>query len=459
MDNGLPRSLPPRVHLLGIGGVGMSALGGLLHAWGHEVSGADAQESHFVDRLRKAGVDVHRDAPGAPPPLPAADLVIRSPAVPEDAPPVQQARALGIEVLTRAEALGRMLDGHSGIGVAGTHGKTTTTAMTAAILLAAGRDPTFIIGGRWPGWPDNYRNGGPSFLFEACEGFGALQETSCDFGCVLNVDDDHVEQFVTEERLRTSFMEFIGAAKKGIGLNGDDPTVRALGRSARAVVSWFGLESGCDVRATNLDLTPGRAAFTVNARGTGPLRCRLPVGGLHHVYDALGAITLGLFLGVPLETAVQALGAFEGVHRRFEAIGSWAGAAVFDDYAHHPTEVTAALAEGRRIADARGGRLVAIFQPHLGSRTERLADRFAEALSAADLVLLGDVYAARTTEPGLATSELIAAPLGDRCTVRRFTTPDHGVEVARREILPRDAVLVLGAGDVTEIGRALVARL
>lgn len=452
LDPGDPRP----VHFVGIAGAGMSALAELVARRGVRVTGCDAARGG-TDDLRRAGIPVQEGHDPAH--VDGARAVVVTSAMPADHPELQRARELGIPVIRRAEALGAVVRPGDLVAIAGTHGKTTTTAMTTEALAAAQRDPTGLAGGRVAAWQGNLRVGGDRvFVVEADEydrSFLALTPT---IAVVTNVEADHLDIYGDVAEIHRAFEQFVSPARV-IVLCDDDPGASSLDVRTGAEVIRYGLTSpharlvGDAVMAVE-----GLLRFVVRFDGEelGALTLRVP--GVHNVRNALAAVASGLALGVTLEAMRPGLESFEGVERRFQRLGTVRGVDVVDDYAHHPTEILATLDAAR--AAFPGRRIVAAFQPHLFSRTRDFATAFADALSRADAVFLTEIYPAREAPMPGVTSGLIEAALADA-----------GRPVAwrgARDVLARalagaaregDVIITLGAGDITRSGPELLRRL
>ncbi|MFL6267625.1 MAG: UDP-N-acetylmuramate--L-alanine ligase [Actinomycetes bacterium] len=468
---GLERG-PRTVHLVGVGGAGMSGLARLLLAAGHRVTGSDRSESATLEALRALGAEVWAGHDGAR--LGRPDLVVASTAIRPANPELVAARILGVPVLGRAQLLALLMAGKVGIAVAGTHGKTTTTGMVVAILEAAGLDPSFAVGGDFKTSGINAAAGtGPHFVAEADESDGSFLLYRPEIAIITNVEPDHLDHYGSVAAVEAAFEEFCRRVLPGglVVACGDDPGVReVVGRVAADLVArdvqvrFYGTGPDNDVRLIDLELTPDGVRFGLREQGSagsealtvGPLTLRVP--GAHNALNAAAAWTVSRYLGVDGAQALAALATFGGTRRRFEAKGEAAGVRVVDDYSHHPTEVAAALASARSVVGS--GRVIAVFQPHLFSRTRIFATDFGAALSLADRVAVLDVYAAREDpEPGV-TGELITdqvrLPAAD---VAFCPEPADAVAAVVGWARPGDLVLTIGAGDVTALGPQILRAL
>ncbi|MGZ8377923.1 MAG: UDP-N-acetylmuramate--L-alanine ligase [Gemmatirosa sp.] len=455
---------PRPVHFVGIAGAGMSALAELFVRRGATVTGCDASPAQ-VDDLRRLGVQIlagHDPAHVAE----ARALVVTS-AMPKDHPELAAARMAGLPVIRRAEALAEAIAGGACIGIAGTHGKTTTTVLTTEALAAAGLAPTGVVGGRVGAWGGNLRfDGVERFVVEADEydrSFLALTPT---VAVVTNVEADHLDIYADLDDIRGAFAEFVGRARFIVAC-ADDAGANALPFPASAEVVQYGIaapEAHPDARLVAHDLRTvpapdgDRTVFTVayDAKPLGEIALRVP--GAHNVRNALAAIGVGLLLGASLDAMRPGLEGFGGVERRFQRLGVARGVQVVDDYAHHPTEVAATLAAARTAYPGR--RIVAAFQPHLFTRTRDFAGAFGAALAGADSVFLTEIYQAREQPiPGV-TAGLVedAARAAGRPVTWRG--PRDGLaEALAAHVASGDVVLTLGAGDVTRTGPELLTLL
>ena len=448
-----------RVHFVGIGGVAMSAMARLLATRGCIVSGSDREMS---DTLRDLSVEgIPAQAGHSAEAVRGADLVIATAALRPDNAEVVEARRLGIPVIGRAEALGRMMEGKKGIAVAGTHGKTTTTALTALILVRAGLDPTVMVGGHVPEIGGNARTGaGPHFVAEADEFDRSFLWLHPHVAVVTAVEEEHLDCYRDLSDIREAFLQFVSHVAEGgfVVLCLDGPNVRPLRPLIASRVVTCGFAPDADVSATGVSLKAGGSAFTLTRKGAavGQVRLRLP--GLHNVQNALTASAVALELGVEAAPIREAIEGFGGVGRRFEALGEKNGVLIVDDYAHHPTKVAATLAAARTL---RRRRVVVVFQPHLYSRTRDFAPGFGSALAAADLIVVTDVYAAREAPIEGVTGALIAEAARRAGAKDVAYVPDRGVvaEALAGRVRPGDLVIVMGAGDIRSAGEELLKRL
>jgi UDP-N-acetylmuramate--alanine ligase len=448
------------VHFMGVGGAGMYPLAELLLRSGGKVSGCDAKDSQALRDLEALGgqISIGHDEVHV---SEAAALVVTA-AVPADHPEILAARATGMLVMKRAEALGAWVAQGRVIGVAGTHGKTTTTAMATAILVSAGMDPTGVVGGRVTEWGGNLRYGaGDLFVVEADEYDRSFLTLSPDVAIVTNLEADHLDIYGDLDGVRRGFLDFLAGVRGGgrVVVCADDHGAAGLLPSIGPTGYTYGTSAGSMLRATDVTVTSGttRAAVHEEGRRVGDLELRM--GGRHNLLNGLAAAAAARAVGAEWEAILTGLREFTGVGRRFQHIGEVGGVVVIDDYAHHPTELAAALSAVRAMYEDR--RLVAVFQPHLFSRTRDFAREFGEALTVADSVWLTDVFPAR--------EQPIAGVTGQTLVDSARAAGARDVNyVAQLEDLPGalasaaeygDVVVTLGAGSIEQVGPALVAAM
>jgi UDP-N-acetylmuramate--alanine ligase len=469
------------VHLVGIGGAGMSVVARLLVARGVRVQGSDARDSAVVEALRADGVTVHvgHDAGN----VEGVDTLVLSSAVRPDNPELVAARAADLRVLHRSEALAALMALGRSVAVAGAHGKTTTSAMVATTLRSAGLDPSFAIGGSVitsdGAVPGGHLGAGDVVVAEADESDGSFLNYAPTIAVVLNVEPDHLDHYGSREAFEQAFVDFAQRIAPGgvLVACADDAGALALADAHRAAggrVVTYGSSSGSDVRLSDVrpDGAAGVAArLTVAGDAEGGVRplagaldgdaslsldLRLQVPGAHNALNAAAAVATAILLGVSAEQAVSGVGEFLGTGRRFEARGEAGGVRVVDDYAHHPTEVAALLAAARPVA--AGGRVLVLFQPHLFSRTRTFAREFADALSLADEVVVTGVYAARE-DPDPTTGSWTITDLMAGGSARGVEDRFEAARTIAASARPGDLLLTVGAGDVTELGAVVLDAL
>lgn len=446
------------VHFVGIGGAGMAALAELLLDLTYVVSGSDLKASRVTERLERRGARV-AIGPHRPENVAGAEHVIVSAAVPPSNPEVEHARVSGAEVVSRAELLGRIFRVGRGVGVAGTHGKTTTASMLARVLEAAGSSPSFVIGGDLNDVGSGAHLGTSNIVVaEADEAYGSFLHLHPELALVTNVDHDHLDHYADQAAIDEAFLTFLGQRIEGgtaVLCMEDEGARRIRPRIASPVVTYgFG--------EADLQARPGGGdAWMLRWRGREIGRLRLSVPGRHNVLNAAGAVAAAAVLGADPEPVLAALSSFTGVERRFTIRGREAGVVVVDDYAHHPREVAATLSAAREAYP--GSRIVALFQPHLYSRTRQLADEFGGSFTDADVVVVTDVYGAREEpEPGVngrLVCDAIRAYGGGSTMPTYVPRLEEAAGFVAGLAQPGDVVLTLGAGDVTAAGPRILGLL
>ena len=439
-----------RAHLVGIGGVSMSPLAEVLKGMGMVITGSDMNESATVKHLRSLGIPVTighwaKSVQGA-------ELVIRTAAVHDSNPEIAQARALGIPVFERAQAWGAIMRSYkNALCISGTHGKTTTTSMCTHIIMAAGLDPTVMIGGTLPLLGAGHRVGhGDTIILESCEYCNSFLSFFPTVAVILNIEADHLDFFHDLEDVEHSFRTFADLVPENgmIVANADDEnTMHTLAGETRPVLT-FGLHQG-DVQAANLTWERGLPQFDILYRGDLFTHVRLQVPGEHNVKNALAAAAAAIALAVPPQAVADGLGAFRGAGRRFEHKGSFHGAQVYDDYAHHPGELKALLDTAKNLGYER---IICAFQPHTYSRTKALFDDFVQVLKQPDITLLAEIFAAReTNDIGISSRDLAAKIPGSLY----FPTLEELAEHLRQIARSGDLILTVGAGDIYTGGEEL----
>jgi UDP-N-acetylmuramate--alanine ligase len=443
------------VHFIGIGGAGMSAIAKVLLERGCSVSGSDLKMSRAATMLEAMGAAVHvgHDASHISDDM----VVVYSSAIPADNPELRRSEELGLTIMTRGEALASVLQDRRSIVVAGTHGKTTTTSMIVSILRHAGIDPTYLVGGGLNDVGTNARFGRDDIaVAESDESDGSFLLLEPTIAVVTNIEEDHLEYWNSFAAIREGFETFLNRVDKQGSVILPQHERALAGPLEGMHVMTFGDDG--DVHADEVGLAPQGARFIlVTPEGSSPVRLRVP--GLHNVSNALAAATAALVVGVPLESVASGLGEFKGVERRFQIRGREGGITVIDDYAHHPTEVRATLAAAR---PGPWDRLVAVFQPHRYSRTEKLHRDFGRSFEHADRVIVMDVYGAgEAPVPGV-SGKLVADAICSALPGRPVAYLPHRKDLmAYLQIYTRagDALITLGAGDVSTVGEELLARL
>ena len=440
------------VHFIGIGGSGMSAIARILLDRGIQVSGSDAKESIVIDSLRALGaeVEIGHNANN----ISLAKTVVISTAIKDSNPELKAALQNGIPVLSRAQSLSELMKGYRSVAVAGTHGKTTTTSMLAVAIQECGVDPSFAIGGTPNDSNSNSHHGtGDIFIAEADESDSSFLVYN-PFGAIItNVEIDHVDHFSSKEQLHQTFLDFIKSTKEFLVICIDDDGGREIAKLVKELrlnIITYG-ESHISTSAIG-------SFFRVTWQGVVLGEVALNIPGKHNVLNATAALGAGIALGLNPNQLILGLSKFQGVRRRFELKGTVNGVRVFDDYAHHPTEVSATIATARDVVEQ--GKIIVIFQPHRYSRTLAFAEGFAESLSTADHVILLDIYGAGEESIPGASSSVIAKQIRDIGTKVDFEPSIvAAIELAIAGAKPNDLIITMGAGDVTSLGKEILARL
>jgi UDP-N-acetylmuramate--alanine ligase len=448
------------IHLVGIGGSGISAIAWALMGRGYRISGSDQRTNKTTAALAAEGATVYHGH--APEHINGADVLVVSSAVPANNPEVEAAKARGVPVMKRADFLGYMMTDKIGIAVAGSHGKTTTTGMIAQILLTAELDPTVILGGELAALGRNGRAGhGPHFVIEADEYDHMFLGLKPQLAVVTNVEYDHPDLFTTPEAYQDAFRSFVKLLPQDgrLFLCTDDPgavsLAETIGRDG-PVVEQYGLGSGdwqaLDMRVNQL----GGVDFLVEHRGETMGLARLRVPGDHNVRNALAAIAVTVELGVPLSAIWRSLAAFGGVGRRFQITGRVGDVTIIDDYAHHPTEIRATLAAARQQFPGR--RLWAVWQPHTYSRTKKMQAEFAASFDQADRVIALNIYRSREQDTlGISSADVVA--MMSHSGAKHIGEMADAAAYLLDRVQPGDVILTLGAGDGYQVGQWLLADL
>lgn len=448
------------VHFMGVGGAGMYPLAELLLRAGGKVSGCDAKESRAVQELRRLGGDVSVGHEAAH--TESASALVVTAAIPANHPEIVAARDRGIPVLKRAEALGAWVAQGRVLGIAGTHGKTTTTAMATEMLAAAGMNPTALVGGHVQGWDGNLRFGSDElFVVEADEYDRSFLTLAPDVAVVTNLEADHLDIYGDLDGVRRSFLDFLAGMRTGgrVVVCADDHGAAKLLPVVGSAGYSYGTSAGSMLRAIDVKISSARTTATVWEDGQRAGRLQLAMGGRHNLLNALGAAAAARALGAEWPAILSAIETFSGVGRRFEHVGDVGGVLVIDDYAHHPTELAAALGAARAMFPDRN--LVAVFQPHLFSRTRDFARQFGEALAIADHVFVTDVFPAREQPiPGITGQTVVDSVIAaGGASVDYVESLDDVAEAVMGRVAYGDVVMTLGAGSIERMGSEIVARL
>ncbi|MBN1289789.1 MAG: UDP-N-acetylmuramate--L-alanine ligase [Actinobacteria bacterium] len=449
------------VHLVGIGGAGMSAIATVLIQMGISVEGSDIKESRNIDRLREMGAVVgigHR-----PENLQNGKIVIVSSAISEGNPEIQEAEKLGLLKVTRAQMLSVIMSTRKSVAVAGTHGKTTTSSMIAQMMISCGMDPAYLIGGELNEIGGNACYGNGEYLVaEADESDGSLLCLCPEIAVLTNVDCDHMDYFNNIEEIADVFLKFLRLLPEdGFAIVcGDDRQARNVGlayREGGGRVLFYGVGDENDYTIRNRSLAGSSYEAWYGEDMIGALE--LKIAGLHNMLNSLAALAAGHRLGFDMENALKGISGFSGVRRRFEHVGERSGVTVIDDYAHHPAEVKAVMNVARELS---GGRIVVVFQPHRYSRTRTMAEQFGSSFDGADVVVVTDVYGAgEDPEPGI-TGKLVVDSIDQSKQVEDIYYFPNRISLARNivDLLRKgDTVITMGAGDVTQCGREILELL
>ncbi len=439
-----------KIHMVGIGGVSMSGLAEVLNFKGFVVSGSDNSEGEHIARLRRLGIKISIGHSADN--VYGADTLIRTSAISDDNPEVVRARELGIPVIERAEAWGCLMEDYENVlCISGTHGKTTTTAMSTYIAIEAKRDPQVMVGANVPIIGGNLRVAtGELFIAEACEYCNSFLNFSPTVAVILNVEEDHLDFFSGIDDIIASFRKFADKVPQNgsVVYNADDENACRSVEGLNKKCIGFGIKNG-ELRAVKIENSSDGVSFTLSRSGEELIDIKMSVSGEHNIYNALAASAAALELGISPKCIAVALSKFTGASRRFEFKGTLNGANVYDDYAHHPSEVKATLSAARSRGE---NRIICAFQPHTYTRTKALCDDFAEALSLADIVYIADIYAAREKPIDGVTSALIT----DKMKNAKFI-PDMRDIVSEIKNIARegDIIFSMGAGDIFKVSNML----
>ena len=444
------------VHFVGIGGSGMSGIARILLGMGHKVTGSDLRDTSNVAALRELGAEIFigHDAKH----LGNPDTVVVTSALWPTNPEYLLAKERGIPVIHRSQALAYLTSKREVIAVAGAHGKTTSTGMIITALLALGEDPSFVNGGVIAALNASSASGsGELFVIEADESDGSFLHYDTAVALITNVDADHLDHYGSEEAFEAEFARFAQGAKKFVAISADDAgAVRVTRLIKDKRVIKFGHSDDADVRLFNVDASGAEVSFSLEYADQ-QFNAKLLVPGEHNAVNAAGAFAVMVGLGFDPQKSLTAIASFGGTERRFQLHGAERGVSVYDDFAHHPTEVSAAIKAAKAVVG--NGRLITVFQPHLYSRTRLMAKEFAEALSASDEVVVLDIYAAREDpEPGV-TGELISSAFKNAGQVHYVPEWDDVAEVAAKLARPGDFIMTMGCGDVYRMVPSLLNAL
>jgi len=446
-----------KVFFSGVGGISMNSLAKVCHARGHVVTGYDRTPSDITRSLEELGINVYYESSGAI--VEDCDVFVYTVAIPADDPAYVRAGEIGIPRISRADFLGYIMKGYeSRIGISGMHGKSTTTAIVSSVYAAAGLDPT-VFGGAVmkEAGSSNILGSERAFIFEACEYMDSFLDFYPTSAVVLNIEMDHVDYFHSMDQIRDSFAAFLRKADRAIVNASDADVMEAVRRSGTPAVTFGEEGSGADYTPANVTFDHGFASFDIMHEGKLLCRAKMGVPGHHMIADGLAAAAAAHTDGIDGDAIAAGLSSYRGIARRMELIGKTEkGADVFDDYAHHPTEITNTLEAARELGY---GKTVCVFQPHTYSRTAELLDGFAEALgkSGLDEIILAEIYAARELNTyGISSEKLAEAVRAYGMNCRAINSFEGIAEYIREAIGEDDAVFIVGAGDVNKISKMVV---
>ncbi|WP_205684301.1 UDP-N-acetylmuramate--L-alanine ligase [Clostridium formicaceticum] len=444
------------IHLIGIGGISMSAIAEILLSHGYRVSGSDISDSKLLHKLKEHGAEIfigHREENIQNP-----DLIVYSAAIKHYNPERVRAKALNIPEVDRAEMLGQIMKKYDkAIAVAGSHGKTTTTSLLSLLMEYGGLDPTILVGGDLEDIGGNIKIGKSNhFITEACEYVESFLRFFPFIAIILNIDEDHLDYYRDIEHIKDAFRRFVALVPKEgflVACN-DDPQVREIYSSADCNIVTYGIKTPADFIAQDISFDKeGHPNFKVLYQGEVFGDFRLNIPGLHNVYNALASITTSHLLGLEAETIAKNIHRYQGIHRRFDILGEVKGAKIVDDYAHHPAEIKATLEAAKQHPHRK---IWAIFQPHTYSRTKALLKDFSTAFNAADHTIITDIYAARELDNGEINSKKLVELMDPSLEALYIPEFEKIVDYIYDRLEPGDLVLTMGAGDVYKIGEALL---
>jgi len=447
-----------RIHFVGIGGIGMSGIAEVLLNMGYEITGSDIGESATVKRLMDLGAKIHIGHSGDN--VEGSGVVVISSAIKAENPEVLRAKEINIPVIPRAEMLAELMRLRYGIAVAGSHGKTTTTSMTAAVLSYGQLDPTIVVGGKVKTMGTNARLGKGDFMVvEADESDGSFLRLSPVISVLTNIDEEHMDYYKDMSELEGAFLSFLNKIPfYGLSvLCVDCPRVKSLSRDFKKRILTYGFDQDAELRAGDVVVCGFETKFNVFLKDTKLGSVTLNVPGRHNAQNALAAIAVGMELGMSFEDASQGLSEFRGIDRRFQVKGEGRGVLVIDDYAHHPKEIEVTIAA---VKESQPGRVVVIFQPHRYSRTKLLFDEFVQVLAQADMLYIMDIYSAGEDPIDGITSQKLYLSLKEKGHQNaHYLNGDNMLSTVLDTLKSDDVVLTLGAGNVWAFGEKIVEEL
>ncbi|MEE9442772.1 MAG: UDP-N-acetylmuramate--L-alanine ligase [candidate division Zixibacteria bacterium] len=451
-----------RLHFVGIGGAGMSGMAKILHNLGYQISGSDISPSEVTEHLESLNMPIYSGHSASQ--VDGVDLVVISSAVDESNPEVVAALAKGIPVIKRAEMLGELMRLKFSIGIAGSHGKTTTTAMLGKILVTAGMDPTILVGGRAVELDSGGQLGqGEIMVAEADEYDRSFLKMYPSIAVITNIEEDHLDCYDGIEDLLNSFTEYVNRVPfyGSVIIPESDGNVLRIRDNIKRPIITFGFSPQADIYADNIEFSGHGSSFELIVRDESKGRFSLNIPGWFNIANALAATVAALELEISLESIDEGLRSFKGVGRRFEVIGEVNDVTVIDDYAHHPSEVKATLSGLRESVSSSPRKTIAIFQPHLFSRTRDFYRQFAEALHSADVALVVDIYPAREKPlPGISAKMIaeFAHSIGYK-NIRYVGLKENAIDIAADLSEPGDVIITMGAGDIFRINEKLLKKL
>jgi UDP-N-acetylmuramate--alanine ligase len=447
------------VHFIGIGGAGMSGIAAVLLSLRYQVTGSDLKATEVTDSLTKRGAKIHFGHKASN--VVGADVVVYSAAVPNDNPEIVEAHKRSIPVIPRTEMLAELMRLKYGIAISGTHGKTTTTSMIGLVMTEAKLDPTLVIGGQVDVFKSNAKLGKSTYLVaEACEAFGEFLMLTPMIAIVTNIDDDHLDYFGSIDKVRDAFIAFsnkvpfYGCVILGV----DDKQVQMIVPEIKRRILTYGMASGAQVLARKVKLEKAGSVFEVAYKGKKLGTVKLNVPGRFNIQNALASLAVGIELKIPFKAMASGLAKFHGAQRRFEIKGSFKGATVIDDYAHHPTAVSETLRAAKNYAGSK--KLVVVFQPHLFSRTQLLRDKFGKSFGDADEVIISAIYPSREKPiPGVTGMTLVEA-IKENGHPNVTYAEDKGklLDYLKGQLTEKHVLLTMGAGDIWKMGNDLVQK-
>jgi UDP-N-acetylmuramate--alanine ligase len=446
------------IHFVGIGGIGMSALAKIMHARGHTVSGSDACASAITEQLATLGCTVHIGHTKQN--VHNVDLVVYSTAISSYNPEIAAAHEQSIPIVHRSKLLAHIMATSTSIGITGTHGKTTTTSLVGHILMTCDRDPTLISGGILKNIDSNAHVGTSNLtVAEVDESDKSLLSYTCSYGLITNIEHDHVEHYKDLAQTKEIFSTFLNATKKHVFACSDDAGVRSTMPSLTIPITTYGLRSDAYIHAENITLSGSHTTCTIIENDTKLGTAHIPLAGKHNIQNTLGAIAVARHLGIPFEKIANGLKTFKGIVRRFDKKGMLNGAIIYDDYAHHPTEIEATLTAAKAQAPKR---IIAIFEPHRYTRTKELWNDFIKTLAGSpiDELYLTDIYpASEPPIPGITSKNLISAIKAYRpeLIAKHLVSYKDAVNMISKRVHPGDMLLMLGAGNLDQLAEQLTS--